>query len=456
MKDKILWCLEMPLDSRAFLMQKWKIDKLASTYDITIVVCNENVGSCYLNPFGIKNFCRYCSKTVKESLKNSEVTIYEIPKILNDVSSNNVDDLGAISTFITKFRRTPNEIKLSLLRKSLNKLSSAGIIYKAQIESFLGGNSFKSLWTFGGRTNIAKAAVDAAVRKNVDYYCMELAGVDGKIHLSKNQRNFDSDYIQNKFSNYLKKIDRKDVKESAVFFEKKLKGEPTNDVVYYKPQKELEKRVALPGYDIIFLLSSLDERAALGGEWDPFYESQEQVCVWISNKFPQYKYAVRYHPNQSYLSKKDLKKSKEYLEANGIMFFGPKSEISSYDLIPNAKIVVTFGSTISVEAAYQKKRVLVVGHSFSMGVLCHANSFSEIYFYLSNPEKIPLRKYRAMAYAHQIMNYSAEFCDVPYVTAPRNILSNKHRIAIKSYFILTDKLISITKRMNNILHNLTV
>ena len=118
---------------------------------------------------------------------------------------------------------------------------------------------------------------------------------------------------------------------------------------------------------VVFYSSSGDEIAELDLNWDQFFNSQEnalQTLASICKQSPNTKLIVRTHPHMRLKPKRDLSDWVNTVNfANVDLHIGPESTVDSYELMRKADVVVTYGSTSGVEAAFIGKPVIVMGPS---------------------------------------------------------------------------------------------
>jgi len=118
---------------------------------------------------------------------------------------------------------------------------------------------------------------------------------------------------------------------------------------------------------IVFFSSSGDEIAELDLNWDRFFNSQQnalKVLSTVCQESLQTKLVVRTHPHMRIKPKQDLADWVKAVDsANVDLHIGPESTVDSYELMRKADVVVTYGSTSGVEAAFIGKPVIVMGPS---------------------------------------------------------------------------------------------
>lgn len=118
---------------------------------------------------------------------------------------------------------------------------------------------------------------------------------------------------------------------------------------------------------VVYFSSSGDEIAELELDWDQFIGTQPEALKFLADecrKRDGYQLVVRSHPHKRRKPKQDVI---EWLDAVDVadpdIHLDPHSPVDSYALMRQADIVVTYGSTTGVEAAFAGKRVIVLGPS---------------------------------------------------------------------------------------------
>jgi len=159
------------------------------------------------------------------------------------------------------------------------------------------------------------------------------------------------------------------------FFEERNRGIDQSWYSFVKNQK----RNKLPDNwdrrkkNIVIFNSSEDEFAAIGEEWNRgFYKSQYEgimdiLLILDTYKLSNYCLYLRMHPNLTNVENEDVKRLKN-IDNKNINIIFPESEISSYELLLNSDLVITFGSTIGVEATFYERVSILIGSAFYMNL----------------------------------------------------------------------------------------
>ena len=99
--------------------------------------------------------------------------------------------------------------------------------------------------------------------------------------------------------------------------------------------------------------SSLDERISNLGIPLNGWQSQNQAILEIAQKLREFDYfpIVRIHPNTGWKSWAELLEILKILKTGNVSYVLPWEEVSSYALVDEAPFVITWGSTIALEAS---------------------------------------------------------------------------------------------------------
>jgi hypothetical protein len=152
---------------------------------------------------------------------------------------------------------------------------------------------------------------------------------------------------------------------SSWFLERVNHQDPMN-ALFVEAQKKGSK-VELPKADctVVYFSSSGDEIAELELDWDAYFAGQNNALKVLADECrqrPGYSLVVRSHPHKRIKPKQDVTEWMEAVEqAQPDLHLDPFADADSYELMRQADIVVTYGSTTGVEAAFAHKPVIVMG-----------------------------------------------------------------------------------------------
>ena len=161
--------------------------------------------------------------------------------------------------------------------------------------------------------------------------------------------------------------DERDVIGCSWFDERRKHIAPNNSLFVENPR--LGESVDLPqGKRVIaYFSSSGDEIAELEIDWGMFIGNQEAALQLLADecrRLPDTTLVVRSHPHMRMKPEQDLQEWMRAVDrAAPDIHLDPYSSVDSYALMTQADLVVTYGSTTGVEAAYAGKPVIVMGPS---------------------------------------------------------------------------------------------
>lgn len=201
--------------------------------------------------------------------------------------------------------------------------------------------------------------------------------------------------------------DDKKAEIASSFYTRRRGGELVADVaVYITAQKE---GALPPGFDpkqrnIAIFNSSQDEMAALGGEWETGYafSTQYDAIEYMLQNTSDIHYYLRIHPNLKGIDHQDHMKLYELSKYKNITIIPPESEVSTYALMEACEKVVTFGSTMGVEATFWGKPSLLMGRALyeNLDVCYNVYEKEHLLPLLNNRNLPPKNKIGALKYAY--------------------------------------------------------
>lgn len=118
---------------------------------------------------------------------------------------------------------------------------------------------------------------------------------------------------------------------------------------------------------VVFFSSSGDEISELDLDWNDYFGSQENALKLVSRicaEDPETYFIVRSHPHKRHKPERDvIDWIAAVNKASPDLHLDPHSEVDSYTLMRQADLVITYGSTTGIEAAFAGKPVIVMGPS---------------------------------------------------------------------------------------------
>ena len=364
---------------------------------VIMLYCDGNPNGCESNALcGIAS-CYRCVSKRKRGLRFFDGEVTAIPfleyltnedkkkcDVADNVPLDSIDELknwrvdnfdlgyGILSSLISKVRDAHVDLKLhgDYLRRMAR---SALTIYYA-IRHYLESEACDKIYVMNGRLAGFRGAVRAGeyMRTPVTTYD---EGQDRKhFALYENSNPHDLDRHIERMMSVWNKADEDGRREvGAAFFEERVRGKITGwnkgFVVGQKcgslPESwDSEKR------NIVIFDSSEDECASIGPRWDnPIYRDQLDALTNIFDEIKtrdvsdDLRFYIRMHPHMASLDN-HYTRTVQNLGAVNIEIIPPQSKVSSYALLHEAEKILTFGSTVGIEAVYWRKPSILAAEAY--------------------------------------------------------------------------------------------
>ncbi len=369
---------------------------LSDGAEVKIVRCSGSCYGCDLNLTRSKLLCFNCKLQSKRGINAmsvkvptvdytdylSEIDYKEIQKMGENAELSQLDlrklmfegfDIGeAVVSILVSRSRNPDVDPRKFKEVSQNLLK-AGVAAYISADKILQEYKPDLVYFFNGRGSQQRAFRRACIKNTVDFTIVE-EGCDIKRYaLFKNSTPHDIEYREKQIRKLWHEGDREELLERAhSFYKKRASGFEGYGVLknftQHQTEGELPKSWRKSNRNIVIFCSSDDEFSAIGEEWkNEIYESQLDGLIKLSASAGSFtndqKVYLRMHPNLSGLINKFRAKCLE-LGHQKFEVILPESNISSYTLLSEADSVITFGSTIGMEATYWGKPSILLGKCF--------------------------------------------------------------------------------------------
>jgi hypothetical protein len=364
------------------------IDEGAQT---TVVTCSGGAGyACSLNIFGIRALCKVCKNISNQGilrLKGAYKHVQTPAKILVPQKSSDRAaiismrhaikdhffegaDVGqaAYASYIGLSRDQDLEGSLSYF--SLNRLLATSEQLTTWFRELIRCVDADRVILYNGRHNQYRPLLRVSQQEGVEVDVMEFSGVDFRCaYTFKNDLpqmlNVIHERIESKWEDFSGNIDQ----ICNDYFNFKRTGSFANgnlSFVQGQTQGMLPLEWDSTKHNVVIFNSSEDEFAALGGEYDETLyinqiEAITRICMSVRDDHDIVIW-LRIHPNLSRVrwsfAQRLMHLDKYYKNIRVILGHSP---VSSYGLLDACDTVITFGSTMGVEAAYWGKPSILVG-----------------------------------------------------------------------------------------------
>jgi hypothetical protein len=154
---------------------------------------------------------------------------------------------------------------------------------------------------------------------------------------------------------------------------------------------------------VIVFVSSQNEFASLGEEWVSPVLDYAPVVHRPRVSYPGTMFCIRFHPNQADVASDIVPPLESTGRPPSTQIYHPTDQVNSYQLMDWSDVIVTFGSTISIEACCAEKPVVMLGPSYfdELEVSYHPASIDEFAELLRGDLHANLRGSAARVADHQ-------------------------------------------------------
>jgi hypothetical protein len=353
--------------------------------DVTILSCGGNNDACLYNPLALTATCRKCKKRTRQGLKKltgsfqlteSESCHTPTFQYRNMEGLKSLTHLGtsvgysALSTYASLTRSANIDFDNIKTRKVIDLYLHTACQVAETAQNLQKEFIFDRFVLFNSRLNTYRSFFDTALNQDIPVDVLELNFSRENAMIFKNAMPHDISCNAEHIKRLFEKTGLDRAEETAEnFFKNRAQSLFSNEASYTKNQNS---ELMPLGWDennknIVIFNSSEDEFMAIGGEWelDKLFTSQYEGLKIISEyaKSSNAHYYLRIHPNligtqQSYL---DLLLG---LSHSKFSVIPAESKISTYSLLFKSQKVITFGSSVGIEATYWGKPSILLGTCF--------------------------------------------------------------------------------------------
>ena len=346
-------------------------DLLSRNNKVTVYVCDRSFKSPTDNPFNrysIYNFTRFRARDAVKGLpvKTRVINLKSWDNGVEEKTATSLDIAVMSSLASATKAQSKEQLNRKWRRVYDNMFESAKKLYnyfRAEIIK----EKYDVVFFFNGRFGCVKPVLDAARDSGTAFGINEVKKSTHEIVFMNQLIHSIDGNTERAFAFYESNL--KQAEENAEkFFSKKVKHEETGDPVYTSIQEQGSLPAEIRNAEkklIAIYPTTEDEYKFIGKEWDGFVpESQIEEIDQMAANLDSNKYllVVKMHPNQANTAEGTLEKYQEVAKKySHVIVAPPLSKMDTYALMFRSDFVVTFASTIGVEACYSGKPVVLIG-----------------------------------------------------------------------------------------------
>ncbi|MCH2114545.1 MAG: hypothetical protein MK171_06515 [Pirellulales bacterium] len=365
--QKVLLHVAYPLWRKQPLMVMARAKELQDRGDeVVLTYCNSKAGTCAANFVGSPVACWICRNRVRSTA--SSLGLRAVPLETSNATASDTSLLqlserkelaiGVQSAITTRFRTLPGDrscgaiisaIKARYFRTASRLLGALKTLVRQERPD--------RVEVFNGRHACSRICLTAAESMQIPFNTLE-GTTRQKPIIFEGHTAHDRSEMQ-------KRIMKHDANEKVA------------DIYYGRrrqPRTNKFARKHAPGFvppkaagfkkKVSIFLSSQDEFESLGKDWvSPFLDYAKSVKE-ASLQNPDKLFCIRFHPNQADVCSDIITPFREIAELPNTVIYYPNDCANTYTLIDWSDVVVTFGSTVTVEACWMNKPVIMLGPSF--------------------------------------------------------------------------------------------
>jgi hypothetical protein len=398
------------------------------------LICESDLPACDINPFYHPEACERCiskrnngyaslpkTPIIKRFFNLTEedkIRIKETPKAFANVSELKklkVDEyeIGySVASSIISYYRDPNP---TLDPKWVERyiIGCLGVYFS--IINYLKANQTDVVYAFNGRLSHTKAVLQACRSMHVKCVLHERGNSMPFYSLFENTSIHDLKNTQRLIIETWENADPLERTARATqWFHTRMGGKMENWFSFLEKQTfELPENWDDSKKNILICNSSEDEFASLNDEWkNHLYANQTDGIFKIINDTKDIENIhiyLRVHPHLAKVSNSDLTDLLA-IKSQHLTIIPANSLISTYHLVKHASQVITFGSTIGMEATFMEKPSILAGKSFyyNLGGTYDPSSHEEL-IQLIKSDLEPKSKEKALMFAYYFGTFGISF-----------------------------------------------
>ena len=360
---------------------------------IRVLQCTGNIANCFWNPEKSSLICSRCRSKFKKGWavlnpgKNVELkcippdklTPLNIPLVFSSVDElklyqhdNEKIGYGVASRLISLYRDHRFDTK-KYSAQVFRELSASIQVYETLKQQFEEQKPDR-VYIFNGRIPTQLPATLLCNRMGIEYFSYEVAYTPNCYLLRKNSTSHSIDAMHEEIDLLWAKGGTDRESKARLFFQQRRDGkdhEKMSSFTKYQVKSSLPEGFNENKKNIAIFNSTIDEYAAIEGWENPLYKPDETVGIRrILESFEsdeRYMFYLRVHPHMKEVpvttsQLQDIRSLNSRFR--NLYVIWSADIVDSYELMNACEKVVTFSSTIGIEAAYWGKPSILAGRSF--------------------------------------------------------------------------------------------
>lgn len=403
-------------------------------HKVSFLVCDSDLKTCFINPHHNNFTCNFCKSKVANGLnflgiKDEEV--YRFNKIEISKSEFSIalesfqslidfnycgSDIGlAVASSMISYTRD-HSFDLNRYKEMVsNGLETALMVHKNALE-ILPKLKPDGVIMFNGRFLESRPMLRVCESLGIDFFTHERGGDINRYMFRINSTPHSLSFAKDEIEILWEEGSPDKFEIGKSFFEDRRNKIVQNWHIYSENQTLGQLPI---GFDhkkrnIGIFNSSIDEYVTIPDFNNKLYNDDNEGIEKLCESFlrnPEFHFYLRMHPNLKAIATTQTKRIAEIAKKyKNITIIQPEDDVDSYALIESVEKVVTFGSTMGVEAIYWNKPSILLGRAYFEeieGVLC-PKSHEEAVSLIIAKNEIP-NKDSVIKFGYWSISYGNEF-----------------------------------------------
>jgi hypothetical protein len=326
-----------------------------------------------------------------------------------------VDVGSCVLSTIISLKREPN-LNLSEYGELVRKCCAEVMRLTDALYEMLLNSSYEKVYVFNGRMMFFRPIVRVLQILGIDFFVHERAGKIDRYSLTQGTYPHDLRYKKLEIKQIVEKLsDENLVSLGDEWFKARRSGSPQGwpSFILNQTRGYLHPRIT-PGKRIVSIYVSSEDEFVCFDDWENWiYKSQEDGIARILDDLPEkFLLVIRIHPNLKDLDNTQTRGLTKFEKHPKCIVIRAEDIFDSYALLEASEKVITFGSTVGIEAVYWgKPSILAGGRSFyeDLGAVYRPVSHEEVMNLILAPNLQPKEKILALKYGAWESSYGFKF-----------------------------------------------
>jgi hypothetical protein len=443
-------------------------------HEVYFLTCKGELKTCFINSEHQKSICDVCKSKINNGLKILNVNEN---KILSFSNTNNFklsfDDalvsfeglknyeykgcdigLGVVSSLVSTLRDHNFDVKLHSEKIKI-ALETSIFVYE-NFKQIIAHYQPDGIIVFNGRFLETKPVLHLCIQNNIKFFTHERGGQLDRYMYRENSTPHSLTFAKQEIEFLWNNNDENKFLIGNKFFEERRNKIIQNWFVYTNDQKigflpisfDEKKR------NIAIFNSSIDEYVTIPDFENKIYLDDNEGIAKICESFENDKnfhFYLRLHPNLAGLDNTQTRKINEFKSKfSNLTVIEASEQVDSYALMEIAETVITFGSTIGIEAVYWKTKSILIGRAYYENIngVLNPNTHEEVCEMIRQDNKNVIQNSDAIKFGYWSLMYGNKFEFFKPKSLFKGTFLNK-KVKANLFALIKLKLNNIKFKLNN-------